>query len=81
MSTTIQTRKIALEMPENAYNVLNEMAIAYGQTIDKAALEMIYVIMEMDLTGGSVELDGRLAQFLCKKYGYNPRAWRKEAEA
>jgi hypothetical protein len=51
MSVTIQKRKIEVEMPEPAAKVLEEMALAYEQPLQKMVRKMVYSMMECDLTG------------------------------
>lgn len=79
--STIQMRKIEVELPENAYNVLKEMAVAYDQTIEQLTREMVYALMQCDLTGAGGDLSTQLSAYLCKKYNYDPEAWRSSSEA
>lgn len=76
-TTTTQKRKLEIPLPESAYNVLQEMAVNADQSIEQYAREMIYNMMECDLDGGG-DMGREMAKFLCKKYSYNPRAWRAE---
>jgi hypothetical protein len=75
--STIQERKVEVEMPEPAVRVLEEMALAYEQPLKVMVKQMIYMMMECDLTG-SGDMSDELAKYLCRKHGYNPAAWRKE---
>lgn len=74
---TIQKQKLEIELPENAYNVLREMAVIANQSTEQYAKEMIYAMMECDLTGGG-EMGSEISKYLFRKYNYDPNAWREE---
>jgi hypothetical protein len=73
----IQTRKIEIELPENMYNVLAEMAVANEETPEQTVLGFIHMSMECELTGGG-DMGEQLSKYLCRRHGYDPSGFRKE---
>lgn len=77
MSPAVQTRRLEIELPENAYRSLSDVAEASNESVEKYAQKMIYAMIECDLTGGG-DLSTDVGEYICKRHGYDTNAWRRK---
>lgn len=80
--STVQKRKITIELPAQAYNAITELAKHHGiENPDGLIYDYIFEGLEMHLLGETTttqNIDSKLGKYIAKRNDYNPRAWRDE---
>ncbi|HEX9677422.1 hypothetical protein [Nitrososphaera sp.] len=69
--------KLTIDLPDNAFLTLDDVARVLGQSRQEYALDMIYAMLESDLDGEN-DLPKKAGKEICESCVYNPKAWRKE---
>ena len=75
---TLGVRMVTLELPDNDYNILQDLAMFYDHPVERLVKSIIDVDLECELAGRE-NLSSNIGKFLTKKRRYDSRAFRKEA--